>query len=139
MPGRKSSSRPSITFGLPRKTPAEGCNIMDEFIAGNTQVSISAYVAHRDENVFPTLTASTRSAGSAMPARSCSRASSLIAQGLVGALVRTLLIWSRRLWWRRYFTTMNWRSFRRIGRLIRWSIFRMCPWSCRSRFGSGIA
>lgn len=44
---------PPTTFGLPRKTPPEGCYIMDDFIPGNTTVSISAYVAHRNETVFP--------------------------------------------------------------------------------------
>lgn len=44
---------PPTTFGLPRKTPAEGCMIADDFIAGGTHVSISAYVAHRDAKIFP--------------------------------------------------------------------------------------
>ena len=44
---------PPTTFGLPRKTPPEGCGIMDEFVAGNLQVSTSAYVAHRDDDIFP--------------------------------------------------------------------------------------
>jgi cytochrome P450 len=44
---------PPTTFGLPRKTPSEGCNILGDFIAGNTSVSMSAYVVHRDEKVFP--------------------------------------------------------------------------------------
>jgi len=43
---------PPTTFGLPRKTPAGGCTIMGEFVAGNTSVSMSSYVAHRDEKVF---------------------------------------------------------------------------------------
>ncbi|KAH8163430.1 hypothetical protein CIB48_g4838 [Xylaria polymorpha] len=45
-------TRPT-TFGLPRKTPPEGAYILGDFIPGNTTVSISAYVAHRDESVFP--------------------------------------------------------------------------------------
>jgi len=44
---------PPSTFGLPRRTPPEGIPILDDYIAGNTSVSISAYVAHRDERVFP--------------------------------------------------------------------------------------
>lgn len=44
---------PSTTFGLPRRTPPEGSKILDEWIEGNTTVSISAYVAHRDPIIFP--------------------------------------------------------------------------------------
>lgn len=44
---------PSISHGLPRATPPEGAQIRDEWIPGNTSVSISAYVAHRDPAVFP--------------------------------------------------------------------------------------
>lgn len=44
---------PPTPFGLPRKTPPEGCAILGEFVAGNTSVSMSSYVAHRDEAVFP--------------------------------------------------------------------------------------
>jgi cytochrome P450 len=44
---------PPTTFGLPRRTPPEGIPILGDYIAGNTTVSISAYVAHRDEKVFP--------------------------------------------------------------------------------------
>lgn len=44
---------PPSTFGLPRRTPAEGAPILGEFIAGDTSVSMSAHVAHRDERVFP--------------------------------------------------------------------------------------
>ncbi|KAI0432726.1 cytochrome P450 [Xylaria sp. FL1042] len=43
---------PPTTFGLPRKTPPEGAYILGDFIPGNTTVSISAYVAHRDPAVF---------------------------------------------------------------------------------------
>ena len=44
---------PPTTFGLPRRTPAEGAPVAGDFIAGNTSVSMSSYVAHRDEKVFP--------------------------------------------------------------------------------------
>jgi cytochrome P450 len=44
---------PPTTFGLPRRTPAPGASIMGEFIPGDTSVSMSAYIAHRDERVFP--------------------------------------------------------------------------------------
>jgi cytochrome P450 len=44
---------PPSTFGLPRRTPPEGAPIMGDYVAGETSVSISAYVAHRDEKVFP--------------------------------------------------------------------------------------
>ncbi|KAJ5679331.1 hypothetical protein N7462_007575 [Penicillium macrosclerotiorum] len=44
---------PPTSHGLPRETPAEGTNILGEWVAGNTSVSMSALVAHRDEGVFP--------------------------------------------------------------------------------------
>lgn len=44
---------PPSTFGLPRRTPPEGAPILGDFIPGETSVSISAYVAHRDPKVFP--------------------------------------------------------------------------------------
>lgn len=44
---------PPTTFGLPRRTPKEGAYILGEFVPGETSVSISAYVAHRDPIVFP--------------------------------------------------------------------------------------
>ena len=44
---------PPSTFGLPRRTPPEGAPILGDFIPGNTSVSISAYVAHRDPIMFP--------------------------------------------------------------------------------------
>lgn len=44
---------PPTTFGLPRRTPPEGCMILNEFVAGETSVSISSYVSHRDETLFP--------------------------------------------------------------------------------------
>ncbi|KAI9036800.1 cytochrome protein [Aspergillus affinis] len=44
---------PPVSFNLPRRTPPEGANIFGNFIAGNTSVSMSAYVVHRDETIFP--------------------------------------------------------------------------------------
>lgn len=44
---------PPTTFGLPRKTPPEGTTISGIYVPGNTSVSISAYVAHRDTAIFP--------------------------------------------------------------------------------------
>lgn len=43
---------PPTPQGLPRKTPSEGLWVMDQFVPGNTTVSISALVAHQDESVF---------------------------------------------------------------------------------------
>lgn len=43
---------PPTPHGLPRKTPPEGMLIMDQWIPGNTTVSISALVAHRDREAF---------------------------------------------------------------------------------------
>ncbi|KAJ5949042.1 hypothetical protein N7454_000626 [Penicillium verhagenii] len=44
---------PPTSHGLPRETPPSGTNILGDWVAGNTSVSMSAYVAHRDEGVFP--------------------------------------------------------------------------------------
>lgn len=44
---------PPTPHGLPRKTPPQGLTIMGEYVAGNTTVSVSAMVAHRDESIFP--------------------------------------------------------------------------------------
>lgn len=44
---------PPTTFGLPRRTHPEGAYILGDFIPGDTTVSISAYVVHRDPRVFP--------------------------------------------------------------------------------------
>ncbi|RFU26472.1 hypothetical protein B7463_g9863, partial [Scytalidium lignicola] len=44
---------PPTAHGLPRSTPEEGWLIRGEFIPGNTTVAVSAYVAHRDEKIFP--------------------------------------------------------------------------------------
>ncbi|KAH8669100.1 cytochrome P450 [Xylariales sp. PMI_506] len=43
---------PPTPQGLPRKTPTEGMTIMGQYVPGNTTVSISALVAHRDDSVF---------------------------------------------------------------------------------------
>ncbi|EPE08879.1 benzoate 4-monooxygenase cytochrome p450 [Ophiostoma piceae UAMH 11346] len=43
---------PPTSFGLPRRTPPQGRSIGNQYIPGDTSVSISAYVAHRDESVF---------------------------------------------------------------------------------------
>lgn len=45
--------QPPTPQGLPRKTPPEGATIMGHYVPGNTTVSISALVAHRDEEAFP--------------------------------------------------------------------------------------
>ncbi|KAH8690309.1 cytochrome P450 [Talaromyces proteolyticus] len=44
---------PPTSFGLPRRTPRDGSVIGEEFVAGDTTVSISAYVAHRNPKLFP--------------------------------------------------------------------------------------
>ncbi|KAL2836682.1 cytochrome P450 [Aspergillus pseudoustus] len=44
---------PPTPFNLPRKTPPEGCEILGQWVPGNTTVSMSSYVAHRDAKVFP--------------------------------------------------------------------------------------
>lgn len=44
---------PPISHGLPRETPPDGAQIRGEWIAGNTTVSISAFVVHRDPKAFP--------------------------------------------------------------------------------------
>lgn len=44
---------PPTSHGLPRETPAGGIPILGDFIPGGTTVSVSAYVAHRNEQVFP--------------------------------------------------------------------------------------
>lgn len=43
---------PPISMGLPRRTPPEGVTIMNEYIPGNTTVSMSAYVVHRNPRIF---------------------------------------------------------------------------------------
>ncbi|KAJ5388289.1 hypothetical protein N7509_010830 [Penicillium cosmopolitanum] len=44
---------PPTSHGLPRETPAEGANILGDWVAGSTTVSMSAFVAHRLESIFP--------------------------------------------------------------------------------------
>lgn len=44
---------PSIPYGLPRKTPPEGASIAGQWVAGGVTVSLPAYVAHRDPELFP--------------------------------------------------------------------------------------
>ncbi|KXL44863.1 hypothetical protein M433DRAFT_159811 [Acidomyces richmondensis BFW] len=44
---------PPTSHGLPRVTPPEGMTILEDFIPGNTTVSMSAYVVHRDPTIFP--------------------------------------------------------------------------------------
>lgn len=44
---------PPTPQGLTRATPPEGLTIMGQYVPGNTTVSISALVAHRDEAAFP--------------------------------------------------------------------------------------
>jgi cytochrome P450 len=44
---------PPTPHGLPRTTPQEGLWVNDVFVPGNTTVSVSALVAHRDEVAFP--------------------------------------------------------------------------------------
>lgn len=43
---------PPIVFGLPRRTPMEGTSILNEYVAGDTSVSISSFVMHHQESVF---------------------------------------------------------------------------------------
>jgi cytochrome P450 len=43
---------PPVIFGLPRRTPLEGALILDDFIAGDISVSMSAYVVHHQESIF---------------------------------------------------------------------------------------
>lgn len=44
--------RPPVIFGLPRRTPPEGTQILGEFVPGDTSVSISAYFIHHNESIF---------------------------------------------------------------------------------------
>ncbi|KAL3451376.1 cytochrome P450 [Aspergillus insuetus] len=44
---------PPFSYNLPRQTPTEGTYILGEFVPGNTTVSMSSYVAHREEEAFP--------------------------------------------------------------------------------------
>lgn len=45
--------RPSLSPGLQRETPTEGISIDGEWVAGNTMVSVSPFIAHRDPDIFP--------------------------------------------------------------------------------------
>jgi cytochrome P450 len=44
---------PPTPHALSRVTPAEGTNILDDYIPGGVTVGMSALVAHRNESVFP--------------------------------------------------------------------------------------
>lgn len=44
---------PPTSHGLTRLVPQEGMAILDGYVSGGTSVSVSAYVAHRNENIFP--------------------------------------------------------------------------------------
>lgn len=44
---------PPTSAGLARRTPREGAQILDQWIPGDTGVSMTIYAAHRDEAVFP--------------------------------------------------------------------------------------
>lgn len=44
---------PPVATDLARRTPPQGTKIDDQMVPGNTVVSISAYTAHRDPEVFP--------------------------------------------------------------------------------------
>ncbi|KAH8683564.1 cytochrome P450 [Ilyonectria robusta] len=44
---------PPTPQGLARETPAEGLNIMGQYVPGKTTVAVSSLVAHRDESVYP--------------------------------------------------------------------------------------
>lgn len=44
---------PPTPHGLPRETPAEGTNILGDYIPGGVSVAMSAFVAHRNESMFP--------------------------------------------------------------------------------------
>lgn len=44
---------PPTSHGLPRMTPETGTTILGHYIPGGVTVSMSAYVVHRDETIFP--------------------------------------------------------------------------------------
>ncbi|KAF2683389.1 cytochrome P450 monooxygenase [Lentithecium fluviatile CBS 122367] len=44
---------PPTPHGLPRETPADGVNILGDYIPGGVSVAMSAFVAHRNEAVYP--------------------------------------------------------------------------------------
>ncbi|KAL2846911.1 cytochrome P450 [Aspergillus pseudoustus] len=43
---------PPFSYNLPRRTPPDGATILGEYVPGDTTVSMSAYVAHRDASCF---------------------------------------------------------------------------------------
>ncbi len=44
---------PPIAHGLTREVPPDGQEIAGQYIAGGTTVNVSAFIAHRDETIFP--------------------------------------------------------------------------------------
>lgn len=44
---------PPNSHTLPRRTPPEGLNIMEQYTAGHISVGVSALVVHKNEAVFP--------------------------------------------------------------------------------------
>ncbi|KAF7587194.1 hypothetical protein BBP40_007556 [Aspergillus hancockii] len=44
---------PPTSAGLPRRAPAEGAQILKEWIPGGTSVSMTSYSARRDPDIFP--------------------------------------------------------------------------------------
>lgn len=44
---------PPTSAGLPRRTPAEGAQILDDWIPGDTSVNMTIYATHRDPKMFP--------------------------------------------------------------------------------------
>ena len=44
---------PPTSHGLPRITPPAGATILGDYVPGGVTVSMSAYVVHRDANIFP--------------------------------------------------------------------------------------
>ena len=44
---------PPVSAGLPRRTPPEGAEILNQFIPGDTTVYMTIYGTHRDPEVFP--------------------------------------------------------------------------------------
>lgn len=44
---------PPTSHGLPRVTPPEGANILGDYIPGGVTVSVSAFVVHRNPEIFP--------------------------------------------------------------------------------------
>lgn len=44
---------PPTPQGLPRETPPDGINVLGDYIPGGVSLSISAFVAHRNESIFP--------------------------------------------------------------------------------------